>query len=34
LKEVGKAKGDRVYCAKTILDNLEEPARFTPVQLT
>jgi hypothetical protein len=28
--EVSKAKRDRVYCAKTILDILEEPAKITP----
>ena len=28
--EVSKAKRDRVYCAKAILDILEEPARVTP----
>lgn len=30
LKEVSEAKRDRVYCAKAILDILEEPARLTP----
>ena len=30
LKEVSEAKRDRVYCAKPILDILEEPARLTP----
>lgn len=30
LKEVNEAKRDRVYCAKAILDILEEPARLTP----
>lgn len=28
--EVSHAKRDRVYCAKTLLDILEEPARLTP----
>lgn len=31
LKEVSEAKRDRVYCAKAILDILEEPARLTPI---
>lgn len=30
LKNVSEAKRDRVYCAKAILDILEEPARLTP----
>ena len=30
LKQVSEAKRDRVYCAKAILDILEEPARLTP----
>lgn len=30
LKEVSEAKRDRVYCAKALLDILEEPARLTP----
>lgn len=30
LKKVSEAKRDRVYCAKAILDILEEPARLTP----
>jgi len=30
LTEVSQAKRDRVYCAKTLLDILEEPARLTP----
>ena len=33
LKEVGKAKRDRAYCAKAILDILEEPAQLTPTDL-
>jgi Fic family protein len=33
LKEVSEAKRDRVYCAKAILDILEEPARLTPAAL-
>jgi Fic family protein len=32
LKEVSEAKRDRVYCAKPILDILEEPARLTPAE--
>jgi len=34
LKEVSEAKRDRVYCAKAILDILEEPARLTPTETT
>ena len=34
LKEVSEAKRDRVYCAKAILDILEEPARLTPISTT
>jgi Fic family protein len=30
VKQVGDAKRDRVYCAKALLDILEEPARLTP----
>ncbi len=30
LKEVSEAKRDRVYCAKAVLDILEEPARLPP----
>ena len=30
LKKVTEAKRDRVYCAKALLDILEEPARLTP----
>ena len=30
VREVSKAKRDRVYCAKALLDILEEPARLTP----
>jgi Fic family protein len=30
LEEVGEARRDRVYCAKAILDILEEPARLMP----
>lgn len=30
LHEVSEAKRDRVYCAKAILEILEEPARLTP----
>jgi len=29
VKQVGEAKRDRVYCAKALLDILEEPARLT-----
>ena len=32
LREISEAKRDRVYCAKVILDILEEPARLTPVE--
>jgi hypothetical protein len=28
--KVNATKRDRVYCAKTILEILEEPARLTP----
>ncbi len=30
VKEISQAKRDRVYCAKTILDILEEPAKLVP----
>jgi len=30
IEEVGDARRDRVYCAKAILDILEEPARLKP----
>lgn len=30
IREVSKAKRDRVFCAKTILDILEQPARLKP----
>jgi len=30
VKEISEAKRDRVYCAKALLDILEEPARLTP----
>jgi len=30
VKRVGDAKRDRVYCARALLDILEEPARFKP----
>ena len=30
VKKSGDAKRDRVYCAKALLDLLEEPARLTP----
>jgi Fic family protein len=30
VKQMGEAKRDRVYCAKTLLDILEEPAHLTP----
>lgn len=29
VKEISKAKRDRVYCAKAILNILEEPARLS-----
>lgn len=32
LAEVSRAKRDRVYCAKAILDILEEPSRLTPLE--
>lgn len=32
LVEVSEAKRDRVYCAKALLDILEEPARLTPIE--
>src|SRR6266851_506380 len=32
LKLVGDAKRDRVFCARTLLDILEEPARLTPAR--
>ncbi len=31
--EVSQAKRDRVYCAKTLLDILEEPARLTSMEI-
>jgi Fic family protein len=30
--EISEAKRDRVYCAKALLDILEEPARLTPME--
>ena len=30
VQQAGTAKGDRVYCAKELLDILEEPARLAP----
>jgi ribosomal protein S25 len=30
VRQMGDAKRDRVYCAKTLLDILEEPAHLTP----
>jgi len=30
VQQIGEAKRDRVYCAKALLDILEEPARLTP----
>jgi len=30
LKQMDKAKRDRVYCAKDIFDILEEPAKLVP----
>ena len=32
VKQKGKAKRDRVYCAQTLLDILEEPAHLTPLE--
>jgi Fic family protein len=32
VKEVSEAKRDRVFCAKALLDILEEPARLTPAE--
>jgi Fic family protein len=32
LKLVGDVKRDRVFCARTLLDILEEPARLTPAR--
>lgn len=32
VKQSGDSKRDRVYCAKALLDILEEPARLTPVE--
>ena len=32
LIEISGAKRDRVFCAKRILEILEEPARLTPLQ--
>jgi Fic family protein len=32
--EISKAKRDRVYCARAIMDILDEPARITPVEST
>lgn len=32
VKEISEAKRDRVYCAKALLDILEEPARLTPTE--
>ncbi|MBM3890878.1 MAG: Fic family protein [Verrucomicrobia bacterium] len=32
LVEVSESKRDRVYCAKALLDILEEPARLTPME--
>ena len=34
LTEISAAKRDRVYCAKALLNILEEPARLTPVEAT
>lgn len=33
LAEVSEAKRDRVYCARALLDILEEPARLTPMEV-
>lgn len=32
ITEISEAKRDRVYCAKPLLDILEEPARLTPIE--
>jgi Fic family protein len=32
--KVSEARRDRVYCAKALLDILEEPARLTPMPTT
>ena len=32
IKEVSGAKRDRAYCARTLLDILEEPARLSPAE--
>ena len=32
VKQSGDAKRDRVYCAKPLLDILEEPAHLKPVE--
>jgi len=32
VKQSGNAKRDRVYCAKALLDILEEPAHLTPAE--
>ena len=32
VKQSGDAKRDRVYCAKALLDILEEPARLKPAE--
>jgi len=32
VKEVSGAKRDRVFCAKKLLDILEEPAQLKPIQ--
>jgi Fic family protein len=32
VKETSEARRDRVYCAKALLDILEEPARLTPME--
>ncbi len=34
LAKVSDAKRDRLYCAKALLDILEEPARLTPIETT
>jgi len=34
LAKVSDAKRDRVYCAKALLDILEEPARLIPIEIT
>ena len=32
LRRIGPARRDRVYCAKALLDILEEPANLAPLE--